>query len=70
MQGADFEEAGTAAAGEEAGAETLGEDLEFHQGRMVPIAAVVWEVQGEALSGSAGGCGVAVVAGVAREVHE
>jgi len=35
MQGADFEEAGSAAAGGEAGAGTLGEDREFAQGTVV-----------------------------------
>ena len=66
MQGLDFEEVDAASAGEEAGAGTLGEDREFHQGRVVSLAAGVRQVQGAALSGSAGGCGIAVVVGVAR----
>jgi len=64
MQGANFEEAGAASAGEEACAGYLGEDREFHPGRVVSLAAFVWQVQGKALSGSAGGCGIAVVVGV------
>jgi len=63
MQGADFEEAGAASAGGEAGAGCLGEDREFHHGRVVSLAAVVWQVQGQGPSGSAGGCGIAVVVG-------
>ena len=43
MQGADFEEAGVASAGGEAGAGTLGEDREFHHGRVVFLAATVWQ---------------------------
>ena len=45
MQGAEFEKAGAAAAGGEAGAGYLGEDREFRQGRVVSFEAVVWQVQ-------------------------
>jgi len=43
MQRAAFEEVGAAYAGGEAGAGTLGEDREFHPGRVVSLAAVVWQ---------------------------
>jgi len=48
MKGADLEEAGAATASREAGAGILGEDGEFHQGRVVSLAAVIWQVQGVA----------------------
>jgi len=48
MQGADFEEAGAATAGGEAGAGYLGEDREFRNGRVVSLAAVFPQVQGQA----------------------
>ena len=63
MQRAAFEEVGAAYAGGEAGAGTLGEHREFHQRRVVSLAAAVWQVQGADLSGSTGGRGIAVVAG-------
>jgi len=37
------EKQGVASAGGEAGARYLGEDREFHQGRVVSLAAVVWQ---------------------------
>ena len=43
IQGADFEEAGAATAGGESGAGYLGEDREFHQRRVVPLKASVWQ---------------------------
>jgi hypothetical protein len=61
IQGVDFEGAGAAPAGVEAGTGILGEVCEFHHGRVVSLAAGVWQVQGAALSGGAGGCGIALV---------
>lgn len=54
MQKANFELAAAASAGGEAGAGTLRKDRGFHQGRVVSLAAAVWQVQGQARSGGAG----------------
>ena len=43
IQGADFEEAGSAGVGGETWAGCLGEDREFHQRRAVSLAAAVWQ---------------------------
>jgi hypothetical protein len=46
MQGVDFEEAGASSVGGGAGTGYLGEDRESHQGRVVSLAAGVWQVLG------------------------
>jgi len=48
MQRGNFEEAGAAFVGGEAGAGYLREDREFRHERVVSLAAVVWQVQGQA----------------------